>query len=231
MKLRFLDRIEIEDRKVKLIYAFYDTALLYQIQLGLEGPTKANPIPPWMTAMGASGTSLATSDLGDAPHQRCASTGHRKDSSMVTFAASGPGAFSVGSTAIRGRRGRHRRRHNGLVASGYLAKAGLRVAVVEAADTPGGMTASGPLIPEAPAHIVNSCAVDIISMLHSRIPPISSCGNTGSGSSSPTRATCRCIPTGRRSRSGATTRVQRPRSSGTHALTRAPSWSSLICSM
>ena len=53
MKLRFLDRIEIEDRKVKLIHAFYDTALLYQIQLGLEGPTKANPIPPWMTAMEA----------------------------------------------------------------------------------------------------------------------------------------------------------------------------------
>jgi phytoene dehydrogenase-like protein len=60
--------------------------------------------------------------------------------------------------------------HNGLVAAGYLAVAGLRVAVVEAADTPGGMTASGPLIPEAPGHIVNSCAVDIISMLHSRIP-------------------------------------------------------------
>jgi phytoene dehydrogenase-like protein len=60
--------------------------------------------------------------------------------------------------------------HNGLVAAGYLAKAGLRVAVVEAADAPGGMTASGPLIPEAPGHIVNSCAVDIISMLHSRIP-------------------------------------------------------------
>jgi phytoene dehydrogenase-like protein len=60
--------------------------------------------------------------------------------------------------------------HNGLVAAGYLAKAGLRVAVVEAADSPGGMTASGPFIPEAPGHIVNSCAVDIISMLHSRIP-------------------------------------------------------------
>jgi phytoene dehydrogenase-like protein len=60
--------------------------------------------------------------------------------------------------------------HNGLVAAGYLAKAGIRVAVVEVADTPGGMTASGPLIPGAPAHIVNSCAVDIISMLHSRIP-------------------------------------------------------------
>jgi phytoene dehydrogenase-like protein len=60
--------------------------------------------------------------------------------------------------------------HNGLVAAGYLAKAGLRVAVVEAASAPGGMTASGPLIPGAPGHIVNSCAVDIISMLHSRIP-------------------------------------------------------------
>jgi phytoene dehydrogenase-like protein len=60
--------------------------------------------------------------------------------------------------------------HNGLVAAGYLAKAGLSVAVVEAAEAPGGMTASGPLIPEAPGHIINSCAVDIISMLHSRIP-------------------------------------------------------------
>lgn len=60
--------------------------------------------------------------------------------------------------------------HNGLVAGGYLAKDGLRVAVVEAADTPGGMTASGPFIREAPGHIINSCAVDIISMLHSRIP-------------------------------------------------------------
>jgi ketosteroid isomerase-like protein len=51
MKLRFLDRIDIEDGKIKLIHAFYDTALLYQIQLGLEGPTKANPVPPWMMSM------------------------------------------------------------------------------------------------------------------------------------------------------------------------------------
>jgi ketosteroid isomerase-like protein len=53
MKLPFLHRMEFEDGLVKLIYAYYDTALLYQIQLGLEGPTKENPIPPWMLAMGA----------------------------------------------------------------------------------------------------------------------------------------------------------------------------------
>ena len=63
MKLRFLDRIEIEDRKVKLIYAFYDTALLYQIQLGLEGPTKQNPIPPWMIAMRSGQGRLARGNL------------------------------------------------------------------------------------------------------------------------------------------------------------------------
>ena len=51
IKLRFLDRIDVEDRKIKLVHAFYDTALLYQIQLGLEGPTKANPVPPWMMSM------------------------------------------------------------------------------------------------------------------------------------------------------------------------------------
>jgi ketosteroid isomerase-like protein len=53
IKLRFLDRIDVEDRKIKLIYAYYDTALLYQIQLGLEGPTKENPVTPWMMAMGS----------------------------------------------------------------------------------------------------------------------------------------------------------------------------------
>jgi ketosteroid isomerase-like protein len=56
IKLRFLDRIDIEDRKIKLVHAYYDTALLYQIQLGLEGPTKENPVAPWMLAM-ASGQS------------------------------------------------------------------------------------------------------------------------------------------------------------------------------
>jgi len=51
MNLRFLDRIDIEDRKIKLVSAYYDTALFYQIQLGLEGPTKEKPVPPWMLAM------------------------------------------------------------------------------------------------------------------------------------------------------------------------------------
>jgi phytoene dehydrogenase-like protein len=60
--------------------------------------------------------------------------------------------------------------HNGLVAACYLAKSGMRVAVVEASDLPGGMTASGPLIAAAPDHVINSCAVDIIAMLHSQVP-------------------------------------------------------------
>jgi ketosteroid isomerase-like protein len=56
IKLRFLDRIDIQDRKIKLVHAFYDTALLYQIQLGLDGPTKENPIAPWMMAMASGQT-------------------------------------------------------------------------------------------------------------------------------------------------------------------------------
>jgi ketosteroid isomerase-like protein len=55
MRLRFLNRIEIQDGMVKLVHCFYDTALLYQVQLGLEGPTRENPIPPWMTALAAAG--------------------------------------------------------------------------------------------------------------------------------------------------------------------------------
>jgi phytoene dehydrogenase-like protein len=52
--------------------------------------------------------------------------------------------------------------HNGLVAGGYLARAGHRVVLVEAADTLGGMTSSAALIPGAPRHIVHPCAVDVI---------------------------------------------------------------------
>jgi hypothetical protein len=38
---------------IKEVYAYYDTALLYQIQLGLEGPTREKHIPEWMLAMSA----------------------------------------------------------------------------------------------------------------------------------------------------------------------------------
>ncbi len=54
INLRFLHRIDIQDGMIKLVHAYYDTALIYQIQLGLEGPTKENPIAPWMLAMAAS---------------------------------------------------------------------------------------------------------------------------------------------------------------------------------
>ena len=57
INLRFLNRIDIEDGKIKLIHAYYDTALLYQIQLGLEGPTRENPVAPWMLAMASGGRS------------------------------------------------------------------------------------------------------------------------------------------------------------------------------
>src|SRR5260370_25364162 len=73
------------------------------------------------------------------------------------------GRVSVGVAVVGGG-------HNGVVAACYLAKSGLRVTVVEASDLPGGMTASGPLIAAAPDHVINSCAVDIISMLHSQVP-------------------------------------------------------------
>ncbi|MEA2170923.1 MAG: hypothetical protein QOF76_4223, partial [Solirubrobacteraceae bacterium] len=50
--------------------------------------------------------------------------------------------------------------HNGLVAGCYLARQGLRVQVVEAADSVGGMTSTNALFPNAPEHLVNEGAMD-----------------------------------------------------------------------
>jgi phytoene dehydrogenase-like protein len=49
--------------------------------------------------------------------------------------------------------------HNGLVAACYLAKSGLKVLVVEAHSTPGGMTSTNPMAPEAPEHIINEASI------------------------------------------------------------------------
>lgn len=50
--------------------------------------------------------------------------------------------------------------HNGLVAANYLADTGLSVCVVEASDQIGGFTSTGPAIPQAPRHLINSYSVD-----------------------------------------------------------------------
>lgn len=52
--------------------------------------------------------------------------------------------------------------HNGLVAANYLVDAGRDVVVLEAAEKIGGMTGSDALIPEAPGHMVNTCAADLL---------------------------------------------------------------------
>jgi phytoene dehydrogenase-like protein len=49
--------------------------------------------------------------------------------------------------------------HNGLVAACYLARAGLDVLVVEAHTTAGGMTATNPMAPEAPEHLINEASI------------------------------------------------------------------------
>ncbi|MDT7669059.1 MAG: hypothetical protein QOC74_1842 [Pseudonocardiales bacterium] len=59
--------------------------------------------------------------------------------------------------------------HNGLVAACYLARAGLKVLVVEAQEKIGGCTTSAALVPGAPGHRLDPCADDIISMRGSTI--------------------------------------------------------------
>jgi phytoene dehydrogenase-like protein len=49
--------------------------------------------------------------------------------------------------------------HNGLVCAAYLAKAGLDVLVVEAYKTPGGMTSTNAMEPEAPEYRINEASL------------------------------------------------------------------------
>lgn len=51
--------------------------------------------------------------------------------------------------------------HNGMVAAGYLAKAGRDVTVLEAYGSIGGMSATNPIFPEAPHHLVNEGGLDV----------------------------------------------------------------------
>jgi len=50
--------------------------------------------------------------------------------------------------------------HNGLTAGCYLAKAGLQVQIVEAADSVGGMTSTNTVLERAPGHRINEGAMD-----------------------------------------------------------------------
>jgi phytoene dehydrogenase-like protein len=59
--------------------------------------------------------------------------------------------------------------HNGLVAGSYLGKAGKKVLIVERSAVAGGMSRSDYAIPEAPDHMVNTGAVELI---HIRASPV-----------------------------------------------------------
>lgn len=59
--------------------------------------------------------------------------------------------------------------HNGLVAGCYLAKAGLDVLVVEGAPHVGGMSTTAAVVEEAPDHLFNLCAVDLVFMRMSTV--------------------------------------------------------------
>lgn len=61
--------------------------------------------------------------------------------------------------------------HNGLSAACYLALEGKKVVVIEALEKVGGMASSGYVIPNAPKHLVHTCALDLMSLrVHPMMP-------------------------------------------------------------
>ncbi|MNS42527.1 Phytoene desaturase (neurosporene-forming) [compost metagenome] len=59
--------------------------------------------------------------------------------------------------------------HNGLIAGAYLGKAGKRTLIVERAAMAGGLSQSDYVIPEAPAHMINTGTAELI---HIRASPV-----------------------------------------------------------
>jgi len=60
--------------------------------------------------------------------------------------------------------------HNGLVAGCYLALAGQKSVILEASHKIGGMASSSYAIPEAPNHLIHSCALELASLRGGTIP-------------------------------------------------------------
>lgn len=59
--------------------------------------------------------------------------------------------------------------HNGLIAGSYLAKSGRSVMVVERGAAAGGLARSDPVIPEAPGHMINTGAAELIHIRASQV--------------------------------------------------------------
>ena len=98
--------------------------------------------------------------------------------------------------------------HNGLVAAGYLARAGLRVVVLERRDIVGGAVTTEELIPGLP---LLRLLVPLLRAAAARSRPISSCGGTACTSTSSSRSRCGRFPTAGTSSCTATRRgMSRP---------------------
>ena len=85
--------------------------------------------------------------------------------------------------------------HNGLICASYLAKAGLKIAVIERNDAMGGGCHTSEFV--APGSSTTRTP-PIISSARDRFYPISSCTNTASPTSIPRCSMPRCSGTARR---------------------------------